>query len=781
MSQQTRYVLVRFKEISPTAVTNLSSFITVTGTNSGVHPGQTHIATDARTVIYAMTNDFASNEVVTVSLNPEVETGAGGTVAPYEYQCAITGPIPPFGSNSVVMAAQTATPEIPETSPTVESSRSRRAPVASQGHAGLMPNGVSVPSDFPHVNITVNDNPDDQYIFINLFSPPYYNVIFDNNGSPVWYQKFPFDRRDMKVQPNGVLTMVTRTNGLQFIGLDNHYRPIATYEAVNGYTTDEHELQVLKDGTYLLIGWRDNYVDMSKYVSGGQNPARVTASVIQEFTAAGELIFQWRAWDHFDIRDLNLQPPTGPNMDFPHMNAIDIDTDGNILLSSRHLSEVTKINRDSGEIIWRLGGAHNQFAYVNDPLNGPQNQHAIRVVGTNDYLMFDNGDLHSPPVSRAVEYVLDLTNMTATVVWQYPATPTQSIYAFYMGNAQRLTNGNTLINWALGNLPKLTEVRPDGTKAFEMNWVNRYQTYRTWRCSWNGVALKPNLIIESYPEYLLLLFNKFGDTNVGYYRIYGGTTTNPTQVLATSSISLATLRNLENQQQYYFRVTAVDKNGVESDFSDEQSAYVNLIKPSENMIVNPDFSNNTSPWIWTVSGTAAATWSLSDTGGVFTISNPGSSLTDIQLSQAGLKLLQGRKYVLEFDAWADQPRTMEARLGENYNLGTTYEIASSTLTPGRQHFRYPFTMDSGDDLNARLDFNLGGAIGTVHLDHVSLYLVAAGDLDQDQCVGLDDLKTWASQWLQQGAGLTSDLDGDEKVDFDDFETLGADWLGGNCP
>ena len=90
-------------------------------------------------------------------------------------------------------------------------------------------------------------------------------------------------------------------------------------------------------------------------------------------------------------------------------------------------------------------------------------------------------------------------------------------------------------------------------------------------------------------------------------------------------------------------------------------------------------------------------------------------------------------------------------------------------------------MDSGDDLNARLDFNLGGAIGTVHLDHVSLYLVAAGDLDQDQCVGLDDLKTWASQWLQQGAGLTSDLDGDEKVDFDDFETLGADWLGGNCP
>src|SRR6266851_5326407 len=68
----------------------------------------------------------------------------------------------------------------------------------------------------------------------------------------------------------------------------------------------------------------------------------------------------------------------------------------------------------------------------------------------------------------------------STIVCQYPATPTTSLYSFYMGNVQRLTNGNTLINWAVGNLPKLTEVRPDGTKAFEMNWVSQFEAYRTW-------------------------------------------------------------------------------------------------------------------------------------------------------------------------------------------------------------------------------------------------------------------------------------------------------------
>ena len=301
---------------------------------------------------------------------------------------------------------------------------------------------------------------------------------------------------------------------------------------------------------------------------------------------------------------------TSPAFDFPHMNAIDVDTDGHILLSSRNTSEVTKINRDTGEIIWRLGGTHNQFTFVNDPLNGPRNQHAIRSVGTNRYTLFDNGNVHSPPVSRAVEYQLNPSNMTATVVWQYPATPTTSLYSFYMGNAQRLPNGNTLINWAVGNLPKLTEVRPDGTKAYEMNWTDGFEAYRVWRCSWQGVALKPNLIIEPYPDKLTLIFNKFGDTNVAYYRIYGGTTPQPTNVLATTPLTMANLQNLQNQTQYYFRVTAVSRAGTESDYSDEQSVFVNIIRPGQNMVANGDFALGTNSWIWTNSGTASATLSI---------------------------------------------------------------------------------------------------------------------------------------------------------------------------
>ena len=278
--------------------------------------------------------------------------------------------------------------------------------------------------------------------------------------------RIPDERRDLKVQHNGVLTVLDHTGGIHFNGFDNHYQQFTNYAAANGYTGDDHELQVLPDGTYYLLALHTEIVDMRRFVTNGNPGASVTEEILQELTAGGDLLFQWRAWDYFDIHDqAQFIDLTSSSFDFPHMNAIDIDTDGNIVLSSRNTSEITKINRDTGDIIWRLGGGHNQFVYVNDPLNGARNQHAVRVVATNRYTMFDNGNLHNPPVSRGVEYLLDTNAMTATLVWQYPPIPTNTIYSYYMGNVQRLTNGNTLINWAVGNLPKLTEV-----------WPGRYQS-----------------------------------------------------------------------------------------------------------------------------------------------------------------------------------------------------------------------------------------------------------------------------------------------------------------
>jgi hypothetical protein len=460
------------------------------------------------------------------------------------------------------------------------------------------------------------------------------------------------------------------------------------------------------------------------------------------------------------------------------MNAIDTDTDGHILVSGRSTSEITKINRDTGAFIWRLGGNQNQFTFLNDPLSGPRNQHAIRSVGTNHYTLFDNGDQHNPSVSRGVEYQLDPSNLTATIVWQYPPTPSSSMYSFYMGDVQRLTNGNTLINWAVGNLPKLTEVRPDGTKAFEMNWTSGFEAYRTWRCAWHGVASQPYLILEPYPDNLTLIFNQFGDTNVSFYRIYGGPAPHPTTLLATAGETFKSLSNLTNGL-YYFRVTAVNKSGVEGPYSNEENVNVNIVAPGQNMVANGDFSQGTNSWSFNVSGTASASWAIESGASHFYVTNGGTTVASVQLLQSGFALVQNRKYVFEFDAWASQPRYIDVKLAQSASPFTDYsKITTPFLTPTKAHFRYVFTMTSPSDFSANMLFNLGSAPVAVYLDNISLYNPPVGDLNQDSKVDYLDLGIFSSSWMKQQGGLPADLDGSFQVDFKDFSIFGENWPAG---
>jgi hypothetical protein len=233
----------------------------------------------------------------------------------------------------------------------------------------------------------------------------------------------------------------------------------------------------------------------------------------------------------------------------------------------------------------------------------------------------------------------------------------------------------------------------------------------------------PYLIVEPYPDNVTLIFNKFGDTNVNSYRIYGGTSPQPTTLLATTPSTLAHLSNLENNQQYYFRVTAVAKDGTESGYSNEETVTVNLVQPGQNMVQNGDFSAGTNGWTWVTANTGSGTFNVV-TGACFIhITSAGTALTDLQLRQSGLKLIQGKQYVLEFDGLAvGGTHPIDVKLGQDQSPFGIYCTASPTLRTTPQHFTYGFTMTGATDLNARLMFNLGALARDVVLDNISVYL-----------------------------------------------------------
>ncbi len=610
--------------------------------------------------------------------------------------------------------------------------------------ATITENGVSVPSDFPRIAITTNDNPDTGYIFLNNRYGQPYTMILDNTGSPVWYWRTPYTQRNFKVEDNGMLTMIVRAGygkpeiydgnkTMGYIVLNQNYTIVDTIHAANGYWVDEHDLKMLEDGSYLLIACYDSIgVDMSQYVDRGQTNATVHWSMIQEFDPSGTLVHQWSPWDLFTIDDMvgqgqNLRMGT---IYFPHTNAVDIDHDGNILISSRYLNEVTKINRHSGEIIWRLGGKNNQFTFIGDSFNGFSWQHDINVLENGHYTVFDNGNMHSPPTSRAVEYELDTLNMTATLVWEYRNQYTYA-YSTYMGNAQRLHNGNTVINWGDGALPILTEVRQNGEVAFEMWYEDGLQCYRTYRFPWNGRALKPYLIVESHKEAVVLIFNQFGDPNVNYYKIYGGPSPNPTALLDTSKVTLKALTDLQNLTQYYFRVTAVDIFGKEGDYSNEENCYTNFIEPGTNMVLNGDFSNEKNNWYFVNNNPASANWSVEDGIGHFNISQGGNDVTQIVLVQDGMEVIRSEQYRFEFDAWADAQRTIEAVILQNGEPYINYsQIGSTLLTTKSNHYSYPFIMEESSDFNALVVFFMGNSDADVYIDNISFKRITGSDVSK---------------------------------------------------
>jgi hypothetical protein len=354
-------------------------------------------------------------------------------------------------------------------------------------------------------------------------------------------------------------------------------------------------------------------------------------------------------------------------------------------------------------------------------LDGPRNQHGLRALGRGHYILFDNGNLHSPSVSRATEYVVDPVAQTATLVWQYREP--SGYCAYYMGNVQRLTNGNTHINWVLAQFSKACEVDSNGVKQLEMYLTPGSDLYRSWRAPWDGVVPVPYLIVEPYPDNVTLIFNKFGDTNVSSYRVYGGTSPHPTTLLATTPLTLAYLSKLENHQPYNFRVTAVAKDGTESGYSNEESVMVNFAQPGQNMLQNGDFASGTNGWTWATAGSAAGTFNVVTGACLLDITSAGTALTDLQLRQSGLRLIQGNQYVLEFDGSAvGGTHAIDVKLGQDQSPFGIYYTASPTLRTTRQHFTYTFTMTGATDLNTRLMFNMGALARDIVLDNISLYL-----------------------------------------------------------
>jgi hypothetical protein len=264
---------------------------------------------------------------------------------------------------------------------------------------------------------------------------------------------------------------------------------------------------------------------------------------IIEVTWEGEIVWTWRASDHFNelgfsesaknvlFRNPGLRGELGG--DWMHINCISVLGENkwydagderfnpeNIIFDARNANILAIISKKTGEIVWRVGPDFNENEATRK-LGWIIGQHHLHLIpkglpGEGNLLIFDNGGHagYGEPnaasvngvdnAARDYSRVLEFNPQTLEIVWQYTPieagntlfTDASKFYSSYISSAQRLPNGNTLITE--GSDGRLIEV----TREHEIVWefVNPYTENILGKFSHNSIYRAYRVPYEWVPQ-----------------------------------------------------------------------------------------------------------------------------------------------------------------------------------------------------------------------------------------------------------------------------------------
>ncbi len=291
----------------------------------------------------------------------------------------------------------------------------------------------------------------------------------------------------------------------------------------------------------------------------------VLDSVVQEIDIpTGLVLFQWDSLDHVPLSDtytaLPHQSATNHNpFDYFHVNSVQLDDDGSLIISGRNTWAAYKVNHQTGAVIWTLGGRHSSFRMGADTSFAFQHDVRIRAAGDRYVTMFDDGA--GPPSihrqSRGIKLLLDLKRMTATAVSQHEHSP--PLLANFEGNFQQLPDGDDLIGW--GQQPYFSEYDPKGNLLLDGRFVGDTSSYRVYKFSWQGAPKVPPAVAASTSGKTTSVYATWnGATNVSGWRVLSGSSA--TKLKATRAVSRSGFETMTRiDAARYVAVQALDARG----------------------------------------------------------------------------------------------------------------------------------------------------------------------------------------------------------------------------
>jgi hypothetical protein len=328
-------------------------------------------------------------------------------------------------------------------------------------------------------------------------------MIMDNRGQLVWFHPLKLTKgvTDFRAQRYKGKPVLTWWRGrLSNVGVgdgwyvmyDDSYRPVAEVRPGHGLVGDVHEFRLTARDTALMTIYHRRHVDLRSI--GGPKDGLIWDGIVQEVDIpTGGVLFEWHSYPQIGIKESYSNPPkkqlgTKPfPYDYIHVNSIDEEPNGNLLISGRNTHAVYEVSRHTGKILWRLGGKKSTFRL------GPGArfawQHDARRQPDGTITMFDNGA--APPVHKLTRILvirLDEQHKRATLVHSYHHP--KRLLSPFEGNAQFLPDGHVFVGW--GGWPYVSELSKNGRVLFDAYFGHGKppgedaDSYRAYRFVWHG-------------------------------------------------------------------------------------------------------------------------------------------------------------------------------------------------------------------------------------------------------------------------------------------------------
>jgi len=369
-------------------------------------------------------------------------------------------------------------------------------------------------------------------------------LIVDGHGDPVWFHPVPagdflldleaqsyrhkpvltFWVGQLSVPPSTALPAGTAESGKFYIYSDR-YKLLRTITPADGWTADPKEFTITPQDTALFTA--DKLEEVQVATVAGTQEVKLVDSEVQEISLkTGKLLFSWDMLKHVKPGDSQVAvPAAGGVWDPYHMNSIEENSRGDLLISARDTGAVYEISHRTGKIIWQLGGTGSTYKLGRNASFSWQ--HDARFAPHDEITMFDDAccDLGVPyaaPEHASRGLILKLNNKTrtATVVHQYEHSPEIAVTS--QGDMQTLPDGHEFIGW--GASPFFSEFTPSGERVYAASLPAADESYRELKYQWSATPYyAPSVAVRAENGKRTVYASWNGATGVSAWRVLAGT------------------------------------------------------------------------------------------------------------------------------------------------------------------------------------------------------------------------------------------------------------------